>query len=333
MATSQLSDDTALQFLSEHGWLPLVLADHPGFVGAFTSLQHASKAFFALPEDSLDKTAHAAVSGALASEEGYSKIPGEKSILAIKTVSQCPRPLSAPAAAAWGVAAKFMDRILQAIARSLELESDAFSPLVEPCKALPKEMRTPSLLRLFRYDRPLDSKVKVNAERHRDLGLLSLVIGHSPGLLALNSATNQWVSVEESSALPPQAKLRSGGFTATLLVGETLAFLSRDRYRAGVHAVMCAPPQGGYQEGDEDEKYRYSMVLALRPAVAPLWTKNFESNVTGCFRENEIAKGESSDVLFSRIRNTHYNVNIAPEIREKQKQEQVMEQAKRSRTP
>lgn len=333
MTSSQLSDDTALRFLSEHGWLPLVLADHPGFVGAFTSLQHASKSFFALPEDSLDKTAHAAVSGALASEEGYSKIPSEKSILAIKTVSHCPRLLSTPAAEAWGVAANLMDQILQAVARSLELESDAFSPFVEPCNVLPEEMRTPSMLRLFRYDRPLDSKVKVNAEKHKDLGLLSLVIGHSPGLLALNSVTDQWVSVEESNALPPEAKLRSGGFTATLLVGETLAFLSRGRYRAGVHAVMCAPPQGGYQEREEDEKYRYSMVFALRPAIAPLWTKKFESNVTGCFREDERANGESSDGLFSRIRNTHYNVNIAPEIREKQRQKQVMEYAKGLRSP
>ena len=329
--SSQRSDDTALQFLAKQGWLPLVLGDHAGFVKAFTSLQHASKTFFALPDDSEDKAAFQAASGASASEEGYSKILGEKSILTVKTASHCPNVLSKSVAEAWTLTGDFMEHVLQSIAKSLELDPDVFSPFVEPCKSLPDKNRTPTLLRLFRYDRPIGSEVKINAEKHKDLGLLSLVVGHSPGLMVIDSSTGRWVPVEEDSALPPDAKSRSGGFTATLLVGETLAFLSRGKYQAGVHAVECAPPLEGYRTRDENERYRYSMVFALRPAVAPLWTKNFESDVTGRFEGCDSAQGESSDVLFERIRSSHYNVNIAPGIRNKQRQEQIEEHARRSK--
>ena len=319
METSCPSDGEALRFLAVQGWLPLVLADHPDLVEAYSALLQAATSFFALPEGSPQKAAYRAVSGALASEEGYSKIPDEKSILTIKVADHSPELLREQARRAWDITGSFLSSILEAIAKTLELEPLVFGTFVDPCKSLPKEKRTPTLLRMFRYDRPTGREAKVNAERHKDLGLLSLVVGHSPGLHAFNTVTGLWVPIEDDAVLPPGARTRSGGLTATLLGGETLAFLSRGQYKAGVHGVVCAPPLPDLGS----DPYRYSIVFTLRPAVAPIYTRNFESKVTGYFEEGERAEGESSAELFGRIRNSHYNVNAAPEIRERQRERQM----------
>ena len=318
MEGSQPSDEQALQFLAIQGWLPLVLADHPGLVEAYASLFKAAEGFFASPEDSTQKTSYQAASGALASEEGYSKIPSEKTILTVKISDHCPACMHEKAEDAWNTTGIFLSKVLEAIARSLELKPDVFAPFVEPCKSLPKDKRTPTLLRMFRYDRPAGPDAKVNAEKHKDLGLLSLVVGRSPGLHALNTITGLWVPVEDDAVLPPGSRTRSDGLTATLLGGETLAFLTRDKYKAGAHGVICAPPSPEF----DNDPYRYSVVFTLRPAVAPIYTSNFESEITGRFGDEEKADGENSAALFARIRKTHYNVNVAPEIREKQREEQ-----------
>ena len=318
MAAARPSDEDALRFLATQGWLPIVLADHPGFVEAYTALLQAVTAFFALSEDSRHKTDYQAASGAQASEEGYSRIPDEKSILTIKISDHCPDNLRIEAERAWDLTGSFLSNILETIARTLELKPDVFVPFVDPCKSLPKERRTPTLLRMFRYDRPVGPDAKVNAEKHKDLGLLSLVVGHSPGLHVLNTTSGLWVPVEDDAVLPPGSRTRSGGLTASLLGGETLAFLTRGQYKAGVHGVVCAPPSPDFG----NDPYRYSIVFTLRPAVAPISTSSFESRITGNFEDGEKSEGESSAELFRRIRKTHYNVNVAPEIREKQREEQ-----------
>ena len=305
------SDDQALHFLASEGYLPLALADHPGMVRAYTDLFTQSSAFFALPEDSTQKTIYQAISGPAASEEGYSKIPNEKCIMTVKWAGHCPETLHDKAKAAWDLSGTLLNNIMQAIARTLDLESDVFEMLVKPCTVLPQDKRRPSLLRMFRYDRPSGPDLIVNAERHKDLGILSLVVGHSPGLHALSPSSGQWLPIEEDVCLPPGTRTRSGGLTATLLVGETLAFLTRDQYRAGVHGVVCAPK--------EEDPFRYSIVYTLRPAVAPVYTSNFESKIVGQFPEEERMDGESSMELFGRIQKTHYNINIAHDIREKQR--------------
>ena len=71
----------------------------------------------------------------------------------------------------------------------------------------------------------------------------------------------------------------------------------------------------------EEEPYRFSIVFALRPAVAPVFTREFESAVVGQFEGEERAEGESSTVLFERIRRNHWNVNASPEVRERQREE------------
>jgi len=167
---------------------------------------------------------------------------------------------------------------------------------------------------MFRYDRPLGPDEKVNAESHKDLGLLSLVVGHSPGLQIRSATTNQWVAVEEDACLPPGVRTRSNGLTATLLSGMTLSYLTRNQYKAGVHGVVCAPKK--------DDPYRFSIVFALRPAVAPVFTDRFESITVGHFSPHEQVHGESSAGIFKQIKTKCWNINVKPEIREKQKEEQ-----------
>lgn len=315
MAPNEVSDDHALHFLAEEGYLPLALADHPGMVEAYTKLFTQSHKFFDLPADSDQKTTYQAVSGPAASEEGYSKIPGEKSILTTRTSDRCPEILHADLKAAWDLTGKFMQEITTAIANTLDLDPQVFEPFVEPCATL-TDTKTPTQLRMFRYDRPQGNEPTVNAEKHKDLGLLSLVIGHSPGLQVLDSSASNWISIEEEPAISPASTARSNGLTATLLGGETLAFLSRNNYKAGVHRVLCAPASVA------KDAYRFSIVFTLRPAVTPLYTKNFESDITGEFEEYERVNGESSSVLFQNIMRSHWNINAAKDVREKQKEDQ-----------
>lgn len=316
MVQRQVSDAHALNFLASEGYLPLALADHPGMVEAYTHLFAQTSKFFNLPPESPEKTNYQAASGSAASEEGYSKIPTEKSILTVKTSTHCPETLRSDLQTAWNLTGSFLESVMTAIATTLDLRPDVFSPFVRPCVALPETARTPTLLRMFRYDRPPATAPapKVTAEPHKDLGMLSLVVGHSPGLQALDPKANTWVSVEDAANLPPGALARSRGLTATLLAGETLAFLSRGSYKAGVHRVVCAP-----RDRDGGDPYRFSIVYTLRAASAPLFTRDFESAVVGEFGPADTIEGQSAAELFEKIMRAHWNVNAAPSVREEQR--------------
>ena len=324
--STQDADTRSLHFLAREGYLPLALADHPGMIDAYKSLFAQSTQFFALPEDSPQKTTYQAISGPAASEEGYSKILKEKCIMTVKWKGHCPEILHDKAKTAWDLSGEFLNNVLQAIARTLDLNPNVFDSVVKPCLALPQDKRTPTLMRMFRYDRPPGPDPIVNAERHKDLGLLSLVVAHSPGLHVLSPSSDQWLPIEEDKCLPPNTRTRSEGLTATLLSGETLAFLTRGQYRAGFHGVMCAPSS----PEDLDDRFRYSIVYTLRAAEAPVYTKDYESAIVGQFSEKERMEGTSSKALFEQILRTHYNVNVSPEIREKQKLEQQKAKVKQA---
>ena len=316
MSPAPGSDDHALHFLAEEGYLPLALADHPGMIEAYTNLFAQSNKYFDLPADSEQKTRYQAVNGPAASEEGYSKIPGEKCILTTRTSNRCPATVHDQLKIAWDLTGTLMQNIMTGIANTLDIKPDAFQPFIQPCSTL-TTTKTPTQLRMFRYDRPQGEGAEptVNAEKHKDLGLLSLVIGHSPGLQVLDTTTNAWISIEEPPSISPDTTARSNGLTATLLGGETLNFLSRNTYKAGVHRVVCAPPS---PENKNNDPYRFSIVFTLRPAAVPLFTKDFESEITGVFGEGERLEGQSCNVLFDRIMRTHWNINAQKDVREKQ---------------
>lgn len=304
-----------LNLLASRGWLSLPLDEYPELRDAYADLFNASTEFFALPDSDEQKTKHAAASGTQASEEGYSRIPGEKQILTCKSVSRSPGLVAPRVRRAWDASGALVSETSRDIARSLGLPADTYTPFVDPCASFPPEKITPTLLRMFRYERPVaGNQPRVVAEAHRDLGLLSIVIGHTPGLDVLVPPSEQhpdgeWVSIEEPG---PHAHPSSSGLTATLLCGQVLALLSLQRYRSGVHRVSVRPTEDG-------NPHRFSLVFALRPAPVPVHTDFLESAQTGKFPPAVRMRGESMAVLFERIMQSHWNINVEHKERNRQK--------------
>jgi isopenicillin N synthase-like dioxygenase len=198
--------------------------------------------------------------------------------------------------------------MMHAIENSLGLQSGAFDNVVtEECE-LPVEGRHETLLRMFRYERSTEARLV--AAPHRDIGLLSLVIGSSPGLDVWDERTKQWVAIEEDGAG------QNGGLTLTFLVGQTLTRLTNDRYKPGMHQVFV-PPANPSTSAD-DAKYRYSLVFALRPyRQATISTSALTSDVTGKFLSP--LEGVKAQTLFNGIACEHWNVNGGVEEREAQR--------------
>ena len=84
--------------------------------------------------------------------------------------------------------------------------------------------------------------------------------------------------------------------------------------------MVCAPVEAS--NGTPDP-FRFSIVYTLRPAPAPLYTKDFESEITGTFGVSERCEGESMSALFEKIMRSHWNINAARDVREKQREEQA----------
>lgn len=208
MTASDASDDEALHFLATQGFLPLMLANYDGMVEAYTRLFDLSSAYFSLPETSAQKIDFQARNPTRASEEGYSNIASEKSILTVRTLDRCPEMLREHMQSPWAITARLLEDVARSIAQSLGLRDDVFAPFIQPCCTLDQSKRTPTLLRMFRYDRPPSgAEPTLSAERHKDLGILSLVVGHSPGLQVLDPTTDRWIPIEEESTILPTRKL------------------------------------------------------------------------------------------------------------------------------
>ena len=160
------------------------------------------------------------------------------------------------------------------------------------------------------------------ADAHKDLGLLSLVIGHTPGLECWDPSTGSWDACEEGS---------STSLTATLLVGQTLAKFTNWRYNAGRHRVFVKSreistrtPESSEATHDAeilltDPDYRFSLVHAIR-AHLPLTvsSSDFETRVTGscppAIRFTDVTIAE----IYRTISEAHWNINIDQKERKKQ---------------
>jgi len=142
---------------------------------------------------------------------------------------------------------------------------------------------------------------------HKDLGLLSLVIGDTPGLEVWDKHTQRWFQIERSYE-------KSAG---SLLVGKQLERLSNERYVAGGHLVRSYPDPP--QKNDTSEKnYRYSIVFVLRahsPVVVN--TDVLTTPITGKF-QTPIRDTEARQ-LFKEIQREHFNINTNHEEREQQR--------------
>lgn len=283
---------------------------------ALADLFTASKDFLNQPEayKSSFSAKNAANQG---SEEGFSSIPGEKQFITLRrdSLSTLPSELRDPAKKVWTHAATLLNDMLGQIALSLNLDPEVLTKFSEPCLNLDAVKRA-TMLRLFRYE---NTDPKVVAEAHADLGLLSLVIGDTPGLEVWNKYQQRFVPIEQT--------YRNG--EASVLVGRQLQKFSNGRYMAGGHRVVAYPPSDlkPFEKRRLDSRYRFSIVFVLRADWDVLVnTDDMTSDITGPHAEP--IRGVRAEEFFRQIQAKHFNVNIGLEERARQK-EAMAEEAKR----
>lgn len=285
--------------------------DHPLLVAA-TTLFATSRDFFATPlhhKEQFRLPQHPEKKEQ-SSEEGWLRIEGEKELLTIRRSGHlCPPEVTDDTRNLWRECGSFMQTMMCAVEQSLGLDSGAFDNVVKGECALPEQDRHETLLRMFRYE--TTEAPRLVAAHHRDIGLLSLVIGSSPGLDVWDNRTKRWVAIEKDGD-----GIGQNGLTFTFLVGQTLARLTNNRYKSGVHRVLV-PPVDPPSSAD-DAKHRYSLVFALRPyKEAIISTSSLTSKVTGDFEHP--LEGVKAQALFSAIANAHWNVNGPVAEREAQR--------------
>ncbi|KAF2756472.1 hypothetical protein EJ05DRAFT_65646 [Pseudovirgaria hyperparasitica] len=289
--------------LAGQGWTTIT------FDGPEDTLKHsldqlfdASKAFFALPQEY--KASFLTTAG---SEEGWNRIEGEKEFITLRTIDNTPKELKSPAIRAWAEAGQALNAILEQVAKTLDLPPEALTQYSEPCIEL-NGRRTATMLRLFRYE---GHEQKVVAEPHADLGLLSFVMGDTPGLEVWNKYHNDFWPIEKTYKVPQ----------GTILGGRQLQRLSNERYEAGGHLVRSyGLPHESPITAAHEKPYRYSIVFVLR-AHSPILvdTDKLTTSITGPFKHplRDMTAGQ----LFQDTKRKHFNINTGTEEREKQKLE------------
>lgn len=282
---------------------------------AYTNLFDQSEAFFHLPEEV--KMKHHIPARQQQSEEGFSVVAGEKSLITVRRTSTTPEILLKATQDCWSASVNFLSDIMDQVSRSLGMETNRFEDMIKPCSSLPEKDRVATLVRMFRYIRPEKGKnAKIVAEPHRDLGLLTIVVGSSAGLEVFepdpadSKNGGKWISIEEEQTM-------TGDLTCTLLSGATLARLSNGLYTPGRHRVFVHP-----STDEAPSPYRFSLVFALRahlPVVVS--SRMFTTDVTGPYihpfgEDREAKMGD----IYQAISNAHFNINIDKSVREEQRQ-------------
>ncbi|KIW32575.1 uncharacterized protein PV07_04105 [Cladophialophora immunda] len=238
-----------LLHLARQGWLSIPL---PETLSEITdNLFKTSTRFFELP-DQEKETLYPSKAG---TEFGLYTVPNEKEYITLRcrihstngsklSSSQLPlvQALEDNAAREWQEGALLLWRILCDITRWSDLDISIWNDILDGTLAMPEseEQMTYTLLRLFRYQ-----PASGFAERHTDLGLLTICIGDRGGLEVLDrlKSTDEnpvWI---DSGARPRMA---------TILVGQTLKALSNGMLNPGIHRVVETPSG------------RNSVVFALR---------------------------------------------------------------------
>lgn len=286
--------------LATNGHLSLPLP--PALAAQYTALFSAGKTFFALSQ-AQKQTLYP--SPPKSTEQGYTSIPSEKEYLTIRhhPSSTSPPTLSSPIpntqlASLWHSTAHLLHRVLADLSDAIGIDIHAWDPLLDGCLSLPEteDDATPSLLRVFRYDAGSGA-----AERHRDLGLLTLCVCAGRGLQVLDSGS---ASAGGDGGVDDSDVRESGWRDAsevTVLVGDSLWLLSCGRVKAGVHRVV------------PNEEGRMSIVFALRMATR-------HEVDTRPFGGEEVVRSQD---LWDRIWRSRVNVNAQKDVREEQKRRRM----------
>ena len=309
--------------------------DHP-LLAAATALFSSSHAFFDQTPDEKQKFHRSQLASEPSadgpkgkgpdSEQGWSRVEGEKEMLTIRRTNKlCPPSVTENAQNLWRECGSFMQDMMRAVEVSLELKSGTFDNVVKEECVLPVDEIHETLVRMFRYERALEPRI-VSA-KHRDIGLMSLVIGSSPGLEVWDNTIvrkdpitgvenmGNWVEIEQNG----NETKTNGGLTVTFLIGETLTALTNGIYKPGIHRVSVPPADPS--SAVDDSKYRYSLVFALRPyRNATIFTPSLTTAITGEFiwprQDGHVVKTVKAVELFNQIANMHWSVNDQVEERE-----------------
>ncbi len=275
-----LLTDEQLIFLSQQGHLQLQLP--PSLLILYEQLATASVSFFNQP-------LHVKVRDypvADLTEKGYTCIEGEKEYICFRyTTRPDSDQLEQLARQVWQQTSILLYRVLVDLARALGLAYGVWDSILDGSLSMPldRETSTPTLLRTFLY-----FPESGTAEKHTDLGLLTLCFGLGRGLQALllgndGPGSAQWVDVHGP----------------TILVGQVLRTLSGNRLRAGLHRVVGNPAG------------RQSIVFALRPSL-----RQDQTNLTEFGGEGTLSMSQ----LWADIRGSRINVNAQKQIRTEQKE-------------
>ncbi|KAJ6477056.1 hypothetical protein C8R45DRAFT_1077075 [Mycena sanguinolenta] len=262
------------------------------------ALFSASSAYFALPADPPEKTKYAAPSGVGVSDEGFADLLGEKALITIRRTGPAgtPAPLRDATSAAWHATGEVFLSAVRDVAEGLELPGlDAFDEMTWGAEG--SELAAIDAVRapLVRPDSASDEGKgkRVVAETHKDLGILTLVVGASPGLDPCDAAGSH----------PSRGPI---------------AHLPHGLFAAGTHRVSVLPPPSSSPE----DVYRYSVVFARRPATAcRISTSTFSTSpLVPAFPD---ALPESTKAASRRAHardlGPALDVNVAGELREEQK--------------
>lgn len=145
--------------LSDQGWTTIDMNPNSSDV-LYTSYQEllkSSKVFFDLPIE--QKETHRTVLG---SEDGWSRVEGEKEFITLRSQESTPEVLKKAATKYWAEAGDLLNEIMAKVAESLGLPEKALTVYSEPCSRL--GVKTASMLRLFRYEGFEGKQSKVVAE-------------------------------------------------------------------------------------------------------------------------------------------------------------------------
>jgi hypothetical protein len=124
---------------------------------SYQALLQSSKSFFSLPMSQKE-----AFKTSLGSEDGWSRVEGEKEFITLRSLESTPEILKEAAEKYWAEAGGLLNEILVKIEESLGLMEGSLMVYSEPCSRLGE--KTATMLRLFRYEGFEGKKSKVVAE-------------------------------------------------------------------------------------------------------------------------------------------------------------------------
>lgn len=145
--------------LWDQGWttMDMNVSSSDALYTSYQELLKSSKAFFDLPMDQ-----KAAFKTKLGSEDGWSRVEGEKEFITLRSLETTPEILKDAASRYWAEAGDLLNETLGKVAESLGLPAESLTVYSEPCSRLGR--KTATMLRLFRYEGFEGKQNKVVAE-------------------------------------------------------------------------------------------------------------------------------------------------------------------------